>query len=200
MKTIKLVTFLFLSGLALTGCSNDDDKDIPKEINPDEVITTMNVTLTAPSGDVVTFKSFDKDGNGPNAPQITVSGPLMANTIYSGTMEMLNEQANPTENTTEEIMSEANAHQFFFLSQGGLNAETVYADNESDYVDKDDEKGGKFTTKNPVGIKFTLSTGEASTGMEYIVLRHQPNKPNDGTLKGAAGETDFEATFPVTIQ
>ena len=46
----------------------------------------------------------------------------------------------------------------------------------------------------------SIVTGEASTGNLRIVLRHEPTKPNDGTLAGAGGSTDVDVTFAVTIQ
>ena len=45
---------------------------------------------------------------------VTVSGPLAANTVYNGTMEILNELESPAEDVTEEIEEEADEHQFFF--------------------------------------------------------------------------------------
>lgn len=109
MKTNKLITFLVVAGAVLSSCSNDD---IPAIVNQEEVITTMNVTLTGPSGDIVTLKSYDSDGDGPNAPVVTVSGPLTANTIYSGDIELLNQTVFPAENITLEIEEEAHEHQF----------------------------------------------------------------------------------------
>jgi len=197
MKTIKLMSFLLAAGTLFIGCS-DDDNDIPEAVNPEEVITTMNVTLNAPSGNEVTFKSYDSDGDGPNAPVITVSGPLVANTIYSGEVELLNE-SDPAaiENTTLEIMEEADEHQFFFAKSDALNTSFAYADTEADYISGSD-------SVDPVGIAFTLSTAEKSTGTLSITLIHEPVKDAsgvaDGDITNAAGETDFVATFPITIQ
>ena len=58
--------------------SCDDDNDTPEPINEEEVITTMIVTLVnhQNGSDVVTMQTQDLDGDGPNAPVLTVSGPL----------------------------------------------------------------------------------------------------------------------------
>ena len=53
---------------------------------------------------------------------------------------------------------------------------------------------------NDLGTQFSLSTAAAGSGALRIVLRHEPNKPNDGTLIGAGGETDFDVSFNVTVE
>ncbi|KKK66957.1 hypothetical protein LCGC14_2958890, partial [marine sediment metagenome] len=136
MKTSKLITLLVVAGALVSSCS-DDDNDIPAPVNQEEVITTMNVTLTNPSGEMVALKSYDSDGDGPNAPVVTVSGSLTANTIYSGEIELLNETVSPAENTTLEVMEEANEHQFFYAKSDALNASFAYADTETDYQNDD---------------------------------------------------------------
>jgi len=194
MKTSKLITFLVVAGALLSSCSDDD---IPAIVNQEEVITTMNVTLTGPSGDIVALKSYDSDGDGPNAPVVTVSGPLTANTIYSGEIELLNQTVSPAENITLEIKEEAHEHQFFFAKSDALNTSFAYADTEADYISGSD-------SVDPVGIAFTLSTAEASSGTISITLIHEPSKDASGVASGdiinAGGETDFVATFPETVE
>ena len=193
MKTSKLIVALFMAAFVV-GCS-DDDNDLPEPVNQEEVITTMNVTLTPSSGDVVTFKSYDSDGDGPNEPIITINGPLKANTSYDGEVQLLNESDGSAKNTTEEIMEEADEHQFFY-AHTGIDANFTYADTEASYP--------PLKGSNPVGIKFNLQTGEAGSGTISITLIHEPEKNADGVSGGditnAAGETDFTATFPVEIQ
>ncbi len=195
MKTSKLMTLLVMAGALLNSCSDDDY--IPKIVNQEEVITTMNVTLIDPSGSIITLKSYDSDGDGPNAPVVTVSGSLSTNTIYSGEVELLNETVFPVENITLEVMKEADEHQFFFVKSDALNASFDYSDTEADYK-KDDN------SMDPVGIAFTLSTAEASSGTVSVTLIHEPEKGASGVSQGnianAGGETDFTATFPVIVQ
>ena len=204
MKTSKLILGLFVTSLVV-GCSKDNNND-PVVINPPEVLTTMNVTLTPQSGDAITFKSYDSDGDGPIAPVITVSGPLKANTAYTGMTQLLNQSVTPAENTTDEIKKEANDHQFFYRTAGGTNAAFAYADTELTYKDVEpaDHNGKDPFGNNPVGIAFTMTTGDAGTGTVNVTLIHLPQKNADGVSSGditnAGGETDFTATFPITVE
>lgn len=176
--------WLFFMALALTISSCSDD-DVPVVVDEEEVITTMNVTLTATGATTVTLASQDLDGDGPNAPEVTVSGNLAANTMYTGTIELLNETESPAENVTTEVAQEDEEHQFFFDFSGALT--------EVSYNDED-------ANGNPLGISFTLSTGDAGSGTIQITLRHEPKKPNDGSLADAGGETDIAQSFSVTVE
>ncbi len=185
MKTFKILAVLFITSILATSCS-DDNPDI---INPEEVITTMKVVLTPKSGDVVTLESRDLDGDGPNAPVIT-EGTLAPNTSYSAVITLLNETESPAEDITLEVAEEADEHQFFY-SATGLNTTFSYAgENDSD--------------GNPVGINFTLLSGDSASGNITFILRHEPNKSaegvNSGDITNAGGETDIEVTIPVTVK
>jgi len=169
--------------MAFTSCSDDDEN--PIAVDEEEVITTMTVTLTSSGNSTVTLKSQDLDGDGPNAPEITVSGNLAANATYSGSIELLNETETPAEDITEEVEEEDDEHQFFFSTGGSVTGAT-YSDQDSD--------------GNPLGLSFELATGEAGSGTLQITLRHEPKKPNDGTLGDAGGETDIAQTFNVTVE
>ena len=155
----------------------------------EEVITTMTLALTADgSGDVVTLKFEDLDGEGGNAPTIT-GGTLKANTTYTGSIGLLNESGEETEDIGEEVKEEDEEHQFFF-QVSGLNLTVDYADMDAD--------------GNPVGLATTVTTGEASTGTLTVILRHEPDKNAEnvaaGDITSAGGSTDVEATFDVTIE
>lgn len=179
---IKSMLILCFLAVGFVSCSNDDDNPAP--IDEEEVITTMNVRLTA-SGSPVTLRSQDLDGDGPNPPEITVSGNLVANTTYNGSIELLNETETPAEDITAEVEEEDEEHQFFFTATGAITS-----------VDYDDEDGDG----NPVGLSFTLTTGDAGSGTLQITLRHEPKKPNDGTLADAGGETDIAQTFTLVVE
>lgn len=187
MKTIKnsvqsyFLALLFVP-LIFTSCSDDDENPVP--VDEEEVITTMTVTLTA-SGNTVTLQSRDLDGDGPNTPEITVSGNLAANATYSGSIELLNETETPAEDVTEEVEAEDDEHQFFFTTGGAITG-TTYSDQDGN--------------GNPVGLSFELTTGEAGSGTLQVTLRHEPKKPNDGTLADAGGETDIAQSFTVTVE
>lgn len=180
MKTIKLLAVLFISALTFTACNdNDDDHGHSNE----EVITTLTYTLTDGTN-VITLEFDDPDGEGSAQPTYNISGPLAANTTYTGTLKLENKTESPAENITTEILAEADEHEFFFSNTAGLT------------ITKTDVDGNN----NPLGVQTTLMTGAAGAGNITIVLKHEPTKPNDGTAAGAGGSTDIEVTFNVTVQ
>lgn len=181
MKLRKCLALLGL-GLLTLSCSNDDDN--PSAIDEEEVITTMTIALTS-GNNLVTLESKDLDGDGPNDPEITVSGNLTANTTYDGTISLLNETVTPVENITLEVAEEDDEHQFFFNASGAI-ASMAYADEDDD--------------GNPLGLRFTLTTGDAGNGVLQVTLRHEPKKPNNGTLADAGGETDIAQSFNVVVE
>jgi hypothetical protein len=184
----KNLLYLSLAALIFTSCSNDDDgNDLPAPVNEEEVITTMTISLQPSTGGApVILEIRDLDGpDGPNAPVITVSDDLVFGRSYSGSIVLLNETVNPPDNITTEVEEEANEHQFFFVIGGNLDATVDY--------ENFDGNG------NPLGTQFTLNTQGPSNGNLTVVLRHEPKKPNDGTLADAGGETDISATFPINI-
>lgn len=169
-----------LLSVVIISCSKDDDS--PEPINEEEVITTMTVVLNPGN---ITLKSQDLDGDGPNAPNVTVSGNLSANTTYTGSVTFLNELESPAEDITEEVEEEDDEHQVIFVSSGvALSVSDLNTDGNG----------------NDLGTQFSLSTAAAGSGTLRIVLRHEPTKPNDGTLAGAGGETDIDVSFNVTVE
>jgi hypothetical protein len=186
MRVFKHFLFLALFGILFTACS-DDDNDTPEPVNEEEVITTMTVTLTpVTGGNAIILSKRDTDGDGPTPPVVDVSGNLTAGLAYDGSIVLLNETVNPAEDITTEVREESNVHQFLFASDNDLDVAIEY--------DDIDDNG------NPLGLEFDLVAGEPSSGILTIVLRHDLTKPNDGTLAGAGGETDVEASFPITVE
>lgn len=184
MKKVKFLATAIFATLLFVSCSNDDDTSIP--VNEEEVITTLTVTLSPNGGGTpIILQTRDLDGDGPNAPVITVSGNLATGATYNGTLVLLNETVNPPENITEEVEEENLEHQFFYTIGGGLDVTTAYANFDSE--------------GNPLGTEFTLTAGAASTGTLTFILRHEPTKPNTG-LGDAGGETDIAATFNVSVE
>jgi len=187
MKTIKFLSFAFIGSVLLTSC-NDDNDSAP--VNEEEVITTITATLTPVAGAPIILQSRDIDGDGPNAPVITVSGNLTAGETYSGMMSILNELSNPVDDVTAEIFEEGVDHQFFFQATNGTVASTSYEDVDAN---------GK-----PIGIQFNLVAGTVGNGNLSIILRHEPNKSgtnvSTGDITNAGGETDIQVVFPITVQ
>jgi hypothetical protein len=180
-----ILVFSTVIAMTLTSCSNDD----PEIINEEEVITTLEVTLIPQGGGTtVTLVSRDLDGDGPNAPVISVSGPLQANKTYAGTAKVLNETETPAENITLEVEEEGDEHQFFYTFSNSI-ATVAYTDQD---------KNGR-----PIGIAFNLTTTSAGIGNLKVTLRHEPNKTAAGVAAGnitnAGGETDVEVDFSLTV-
>ena len=188
MKAIKFLSMMAIAALTFNSCSNDDDAPAP--VNEEEVITTVIVTLTPQgSGSPVTLTSRDLDGDGPNAPEVTVSGPLNNNSVYNGSVQFLNELENPAEDITEEVAEEDDEHQVFYSVTGGIGA-IAYTDSDAN--------------GNPLGLSFTLTTSTTATsGAMTVILRHEPDKDaagvSDGDITNAGGETDVEVSFNVVV-
>jgi len=189
---MKKVTLLLVLGcifsLFITSCKKDEP-ETPIIPNEEELITSLNFTLTPTGGGTAIVLSFlDLDGDGGDEPTIT-EGTLAANTTYNGSLDLLNELENPAESITEEIQEEDEEHQFFFQSTvAGLSI--AYADMDSN--------------GNPVGLSTTVTTTSANSGTITVVLRHEPDKAASGVSAGditnAGGETDIEVTFNVEVQ
>lgn len=183
IKTIKLLAILFISALTFTACS-DDDHDDDDHDHEEELITTVNYTLTN-GNDVITLSFVDLDGEGGSDGTYTVSGNLSANTTYTGTIELLNETENPADDITVEVKDEGDEHEFFYSSNiTGVSVAKTDTDGDG----------------NPIGIETTLTTGDTGVGTLTIVLKHEPTKPNDGTSDNAGGSTDVDVTFAISVQ
>ena len=182
-----LLISTFTSLLLFISCS--DDPDDPVIENEQEVMTTFTYTLTpAEGGSEVVLNYRDLDGDGPEEPTIT-SGTLSAETIYTGSITILNETESPAENVTEEVEEEDKDHQFFF--------ETTVTGLTVEYTDFDGDG-------NPVGLSTILTTGSAGSGNLTVTLKHEPDKSasgvSDGDMTNAGGETDISVTWAITIE
>lgn len=193
MKTIKLLSLSLVATLLLSACSDDDDA--PQVINEEEEITTSKVYLTPAGGEEFeAFSYADLDG-GVSDPVVSTS-ELQANTTYTGRVEFLNENEEPVEDVTEEVIEEGDEHQVFYLPANSLDF-TIQYNMLGENIDADG---------NPIGVEFTLETGSASQGNFTVLLIHEGNKFAEGASDGiynedlVGGETDIEVTFNITIQ
>jgi hypothetical protein len=100
------------------------------------------------------------------------------------------ESKTPAEDITEEILEEADEHQFFFRVTEGITLTFSY---------EDQDKNG-----NPLGLKTKMITSQPSLGTLRVTLRHEPNKTATGVAMGmidnAGGETDIEVDFDFVVQ
>ena len=181
---MKKIVFLLLVFFFALSC----EKDEPHDHNDEELITTVRMEFTNGT-DTKIFQFQDLDGDGGNAPVITLD-TLDANLTYSVELFILNESATPAESINAEIIEEGDEHQFFFIPESTLNYTSSYND---------------FDENNkPIGLENVVITGSASAGALTVVLRHQPNKDgsnvNTGDITNAGGETDVEVTINVVIE
>lgn len=183
MKRVTFFSFLItFFSLSFFSCSNDND-----DLSEQELITTLELTLTNGT-EIIQLISKDLDGDGPNAPVVTISGNFTKNTTYSASIRFLNELENPVEDITEEILEEATSHQIFYQVTNGLGSFT-YADFDSN--------------GRPIGIQTNFQTTNAGNGNLRVTLRHKPNKNASGVAEGnianAGGETDIEVNFNILV-
>ena len=183
-KQILLLPFLVIA-LIFTGCSDDD----PVPVNEQEVITTVEVTLSDGTNSYI-LSMEDPDGDGPGEP--TVTGTTIPPGTYSGDIQLFNKTVDPTDDeyvVTVEILEEDLDHQFFFSASSGLDVTTTYNDMDS--------------AGNPIGQQFIM-TAVSGSGIFNVTLLHEPNKGADGVFDGnmanAAGDTDLDIPFPITIE
>lgn len=175
--------------LSVSSCEKNEKED-PIIPNEEELITSLYYTLIDTiANDTIVFSFRDIDGDGGNPPVI-INASLEANTNYVAYIDLFNESVSPRENVGQEVKSEADHHQFFFIHPTGLNVMINYADSDNN--------------GNPLGLESTLSTGEISADELVIILRHNPDKTaegvSDGLIGNAGGETDIEVIFEVSIQ
>lgn len=184
MKNLKIMALALTAIFTFNSCSNDDSP-----VNEEEVITTVIAQFVG-GGQTITLTSRDADGDGPNAPTVTVSGNFATATTYTGSVQFLNELENPADNISEEIAEENLEHQIFYQISNSLGNFT--------YTDFD-------TDGNPLGLEFTFTTGvNLGTGNITVILRHLLNKNaagvSTGDITNAGGSTDAEVTFPIVVE
>lgn len=191
-RILKIYAITLFTTLTFSSCSNDDDNTV-LPVNEEELITTVTAIYTPVGGGAtITLQYKDLDGEGANAPVITISGAFAKNKSYNGAVTFKNEFANPAQDITPEILAEGVDHQLFYQKTGTLNTFS-YTTSSSNF-----DKNGK-----PVGLQSVFTTTDAATGNLTITLRHQPNKSGDnvadGDIKNAGGSTDAEVSFPISV-
>lgn len=192
LNKFKTYALIIATVVTLSSCSNDDNNDAP--VNEEELITTVTAIYTpVGGGTAITLQYKDLDGEGANAPVITASGNFEKNKTYNGVLTFKNELTDPAEDITLEIIEEGVDHQVFYRTTGTVNAFT-YGTAASNL----DANG------LPVGLQSVFTTTDAATGTLTVTLRHQPNKTASnvasGDITNAAGSTDAEVSFPISVQ
>lgn len=171
---IYLLMVIFVAA-TLISCKKDDGPD-----DENELITTVLLTFTPAGGgasSTFAWRDIDMSGN----PEIeTIS--LSASTVYTLSIAILDETKTPAEDITEEIEEEDDEHQIFYFSNPGGLLTLEYQDQDAAGL--------------PVGLNMRAEAGAAGSGTLRTVLKHAPGT-KDGQF--ATGSTDFDVTFPVTL-
>lgn len=177
MKYMKISFAVILAGLMITGCKKE------KDVNEEELITTVKVTLTAQGSAPEYFIWKDVDGPGGNAPQVSEI-VLAANKTYSCQLEFLDESKTPEEDITAEVVAEADDHEIYYEASG-VNVAVSNLNKDSKDL--------------PLGTSSTWITTGASNGTVKITLKHKPGikAAGDPVTKG---ESDVEVTFATKVQ
>ena len=197
MKNLKKVT-LYLLALVAFGFASCESEDPTKE-NDGEVITDVTLKFqelnasNALVGSVLSFKASDPQGIEVGKTPTIQSISLAKGKKYQMTIEVTN--AIKGEDITQEILTEAAAHQFFFLGQ-------VF---DSSFFSIQYADAGGIALGLKTTVTVSSSTGTNNSNMR-VVLRHDLNKsfpgasnPNFANFAQAGGETDLDLTFPVIL-
>lgn len=173
-KNNYLFGFALAAILGIQSCKKDHDHD------ESELITTVKISLTSPSGTVVSASWKDLS---PNEPLGQTVGTLNLDSglVYNGKVELLDETKTPADDISAEVKKEADDHLFVYQQVPG-NTEII----KIEATDKD--------SKNlPLGLEFKLTAINKGAGKLNIVLKHQPSE-KDGT-KGP-GDEDINIEIP----
>lgn len=197
MINLRIVS-LYLVALLAIGIASCNSEDPEKE-NDGEVITDVTLKFQELNssnelvGSVLSFKASDPQGIEVGKTPTVQSISLTKGKKYQMTIEVTNSIAG--EDITQEILTEAAEHQFFFL--GPVFDSNIFS------IQYADAGGIVLGLKNTVTV--SSSTGTNNSSMR-VVLRHDLNKsfagannPNFANFVQAGGETDLDITFPVIL-
>ena len=197
MKNLKQVSLYLLAVLAFgfASCESED----PEKENEGEVITDVTLKFqelnasNALVGSVLSFKASDPQGIEVGKTPTIQSISLAKGKKYQMTIEVTN--AIKGEDITQEILTEAAAHQFFFLGQ-------VF---DSSFFSIQYADAGGIALGLKTTVTVSSSTGTNNSNMR-VVLRHELNKsfpgasnPNFANFAQAGGDSDLDLTFPVIL-
>ncbi|MFD2201109.1 hypothetical protein [Shivajiella indica] len=195
---IKPLLLLFAIVFVFSSCSSDD----PVPENEEELITDVTLIFTEldennnPIGTPLEFKASDSQGLELGSSPTIETIALNTGKKYLLEIELFNSVEN--EDITEEILEEADEHQFFFLGTAFISSPVLT------YTYDDEDLNG-----NPVGLRGFVQVSPApgfNNAQFRLILRHDLNKdftgannPNWENFVQAGGETDLDITFPLVL-
>ena len=197
MKNLrKLPLYLFgVLAMGFASCESDD----PEPENDAEVITDVTLNFQEldasgnPVGLITSFSASDPEGIEVGATPTIETVSLTRGKTYRMTIEVYNGIAD--EDITEEVLEEADEHQFYFL--GSAFSGNILT------IAYDDPSGELIGLQNTLTVSSSPGTNNTSI---QVVLRHDLDKsfpgatnPNFTNYVQAGGETDLDITFPVVL-
>lgn len=193
MNHILKSTRIFFSVIVISSVfysCKDKDKDPsdPAPINPQELITTVKLTLTDASDSNNTFTVQWKDADGPGALAPVIDTLLLdTSKTYNAVVSVLDETKSPVDDITKEIKEEAEAHQFFYTLSSNLSGRVSITRTDKDL------------NNLPLGLDLQLSTtaGTSVQGTLNVVLSHYDGVPKTAS---PSAESDIDITFPVRLK
>jgi hypothetical protein len=192
------ILLLAVFSIALFSCESND----PEDENEGEVITdvTLRFTEVNASGTAIgtPFEVIASDSDGLELGGNPTIGTinLVAGKSYLLEIELFN--AIESEDITEEIVEEADEHQFFFLGSAFVGSPILFYT----YDDEDDDG-------NPIGLRGFVevsATPGFNNAQFRLILRHDldknfpgANNPSFENFVQAGGESDLDIVFPVVL-
>ena len=188
-KTTRIIFSVIVISSVFYSCKDKDkDPSNPAPINPQELITTVKLTLTDASDSNNTFTVQWKDTDGPGA-LAPVIDTLVLDTskTYNAVVSVLDETKSPVDDITTEIKEEAESHQFFYTLSSNLTGRVSITRTDKDL------------NNLPVGLELQLSTtaGTSAQGTLNVVLSHYDGVPKTAS---PSAESDIDITFPVRLK
>ena len=157
-------------------CDSTEPEDLG---NQSELVTRVILTLKTDGQADLTFEADDPDGDGIDFTIDDVN--LDRNTVYTGLIIFEDNRNNL--NITNEVRNEAEEHQVHYLPEEILDITVVTTDQDAD---------GK-----PLGLAFTVTTLDATSGNMRVVLSHYDEQVKDG--ESLSDVSDVDITFPVVV-
>jgi len=172
----KIPLFLFLGFLVISCDSTEPGTGGP---GIGELITDVTISLQAEGEDAIVATATDPDGDGADFMIEDLS--INRNTVYVGKI-IIEDNINNL-NITNEVRNDAEEYQIHYLPESSLAITAVVTD--------EDANG------QPVGLEFTLTTGDATSGNLRVVLSHYDDSPKGGPT--LPDESDLDLNFPVVV-
>ncbi|REG79461.1 hypothetical protein C8N25_1319 [Algoriphagus antarcticus] len=195
-RKIFLYAILF-AAFTFTACESDD----PEPENDGEVITDVILNFQEldasgnPVGAVSSFSASDPQGIEVGATPTIETVELTKGKTYQLNIEVRNSIEN--EDITEEILEEADEHQFYFLG-------TAFVGSPILTYQYDDLSGELIGVQGILTVQQNPGFNNANM---QIILRHDLDKnypgasnPNFQEYAMAGGESDLDITFPVVVE